>query len=189
MDAEPQVFQQIQLLMGPLQTDLFASRLTKQLPNFYSWRPDPKATATDVLNQDRAQTRGFASPPWCLIARCLSQIKRQMARVVMITPPWVSQPWYPMILEMLEDYPRILPARNDLVILSPGQEFIMNQGVPELVAWPISGNPLNHKEFLQRLQHSSSHPGDPKHSQTTTHCFRNGLTGVCRGIKIPLRDL
>ena len=36
-----QVFQQLQLLMGPLQTDLFDCRLTKQLPNFYSWRPDP----------------------------------------------------------------------------------------------------------------------------------------------------
>ena len=25
----------------------------------------------------------------------------------------------------------------------------MNQGVPVLVAWPISGNPLHHEEFLQ----------------------------------------
>jgi len=28
-----------------------------------------------------------------------------------------------MILEMLDDYPRLLPARDDLVILPPGQEF------------------------------------------------------------------
>ena len=50
----------------------------------------------------------------------------------------------------------------------------MNQGVPELVARPISGNPSNHEEFLQRLQHFSSHLGDPKRSQTMTPCFRNG---------------
>ena len=105
----------------------------------------------------------------------------------MITPLGVSQPWYPMILEMLEDYPRILPARDDLLILPPGQEFIMNQGVQELVAWPISRNPSNHEGFLQRLQHSSLHPGDPKRNQITTNCFRNGLAGVCRGIEIPLR--
>jgi len=185
----PWVFQQIHRQMGPLQTDLFASRLTKQLPNFYSWRPDPEAIATDAFNQDWAQTRGFANPPWCLIARCLSQIKRQKARVVIITPLWASQPWYPTILGMLEDYPRILPTREDLVILPTGQEFIMNQGVPELVAWPISGNPLHHEEFLQTLQLSSSHLGDQKHSQTTTPCFRNGLAGVYRGIEIPLRDL
>jgi len=35
---------------------------------------------------------------------------------------------------MLEDYPRILLAKEDLFILPAGQEFIMNKGVPELVA-------------------------------------------------------
>ena len=65
----------------------------------------------------------------------------------------------------------------------------MNQGVPELVAWPVSGNPSDHEEFLRRLQPSSLHPGDPKHSRTTTPCFRNGLAGVHRGIEIPLKDL
>ena len=167
----PLVFQRIQQQMGPLQTDLFASRLTKQLPSFFSWRLDPEATATDAFNQNWAQTRGFANPPRCLIARCLSQIKRQMARIVIIIPQWASQPWYPIILGMLEDYPRILLAGEDLVILPTSQDFIMNQGVPELVAWPVSGNPSNHEEFLWRLQPSSLHPRDQKHSQTTTLCF------------------
>ena len=185
----PQVFQQIQLQMGPLQIDLFASRLTKQLPSFYSWRPDPEAMATDAFSQDWARTRGFANPPWCLIAHCLSQVKRQVARVVIITPLWTSQPWHPTILGMIEDYPRVLPAKEDLVLLQAGQEFIMNQGVPVLVAWPISGNPSHHEDFLQRLQRSSLHHGDPKHSRTTTPCFQNGLVGVCRGIEIPLWDL
>ena len=61
-----QVFQQIQLLMGPLQTDLFAFRLMKQLPNFYSWRPDPEATVTDAFNQDWAQTIGNLPSPMVL---------------------------------------------------------------------------------------------------------------------------
>jgi len=106
-------------------------------------------------------------------------------------PLWASQPWYPTILGMLEDYPRILPAREreDLVILPASQEFIMNQGVPDLVARPMSKNPSSHEEFLRRLQPSSSHLGDQKHSQTTTPCFQNNLAGVHRGIEIPLRDL
>jgi len=48
--------------MGSLQIELFASRLTKQLPNFYSWRPDPEAIATDAFNQDWAQTRDSPTP-------------------------------------------------------------------------------------------------------------------------------
>ena len=109
-----------------------------------------------------------------------------MARVMIITLLWASQPWYPIILGMLEDYPRILPAGEDLVILLTGQDFIMNQGVPELVAWSVSGSPSNHKEFLWRLQPSFLHPGDLKHM---TPCFRNGLAGVHRGMKILLKDL
>jgi len=141
----PQIFSQIQRQMGPLQIDLFASWLTKQLPNFYSWRPDPEAIAVDAFNQDWASDEGICQPS-VVLDSTLSQIKRQMARVVMITPLWASQPWYPTILGMLEDYPRILPGNEDLVILPTGQEFIMSQGAPELVAWPISGNPSHHEE-------------------------------------------
>ena len=185
----PLVFKQIHLQMGPLEVDLFASRLTKQLPIFYSWRPDPEAQGTDAFRQDWSQMRGFANPPWCLIVCCLSQVKRQVARMVMVTLLWTSQPWYPTILGMLEDFPRILPAQDDLVILQTEQAFIMNQGVPVLVAWPISENPLHQEEFLQRLQISCYHPGDQKLSQTTTCCLQNGLAGVYKGIGIPLRDL
>ena len=65
----------------------------------------------------------------------------------------------------------------------------MNQGVPELVAWPVSGNPSNHEEFLWRLWPSTLHPGDQKHSRTKAPCFLNGLAGVHRGMEIPLKDL
>jgi len=38
----PAVFQRIMTQMGPLEVDLFASRLAKQLPHLYSWRPDQR---------------------------------------------------------------------------------------------------------------------------------------------------
>ena len=57
---QPRVFQQIQQSLGPLQIDLFPSRLTKQLTCYYSWRLDPKAEATDAFTQNWAQARGFA---------------------------------------------------------------------------------------------------------------------------------
>ena len=68
---------------------------------------------------------------------------------------------------LLEDFPRLLPARTDRVILPADQEFIMKLGVLELIVWPISGNPLRHKEFLQRL-HTYSYPlGEQRPSRTT----------------------
>lgn len=35
------VFNQINQRLGPLEIDLFASRLTHQLMTYVSWRPDP----------------------------------------------------------------------------------------------------------------------------------------------------
>ena len=80
------IFNRIQNLMGPLEIDLFASCLTRQLPRFYSWRPDPEVENTDAFSQDWSKARGFSNLPWCLIARSLSQAKQQKARLVMITP-------------------------------------------------------------------------------------------------------
>jgi len=185
----PSVFQQIQQLMGPFQIDLFASRLTKQLTRFYSWRPDPEAEATDAFTQNWAQARGYANPPRCLISRCLSQIRRQEARLVMVTPLWPYQPWFPLLLEMLEDHPRQLPRIPDLILNPTNQEFIMKQVVPNLVAWPISGNPSLHEEYLHKLQTCCSPHGETKPTVATTHSFQNGLAGVSKGIEIPLLDL
>ena len=51
------VFQRIR---GTLEMDLFPSCLTKQLAQFYSWRADPEAAATDP---DWSQHWGYANPP------------------------------------------------------------------------------------------------------------------------------
>jgi len=185
----PNIFNRIQSQMGPCKIDLFASCLTRQLPRYYSWRPDLEAEGTDAISQDWSTTRGYANPLWCLIPRCLSQMKQQRARLVMVTPLWRTQPWFPTILGVLEDYPRLLNSQEDLIMLPTDQDFIMDQGVPELVAWPISGNPSNHEEFLLKLQTSSCPHGGQRHNQTTTLCLPDGQIGVSKGIGIPLLDL
>jgi len=48
----PVLFQKINHLLEPLSTDLFASRLSSQLPRFVSWKPDPLAVATDAFTLD-----------------------------------------------------------------------------------------------------------------------------------------
>jgi len=46
----PWVFDLIQSQIGPCEINLFASRLTWQLPRFFSWRPDLEAEKTDAFN-------------------------------------------------------------------------------------------------------------------------------------------
>ena len=77
----PQVFQKINSTLGPLEIDLFASRLTFQLPWFFSWRPDPQAVAVDAFQQDWSLLRGYANPPWCLVGRVLSKVESKQAQL------------------------------------------------------------------------------------------------------------
>lgn len=47
-----QTFVSINKRYGPLEVDLFASRLTNQCRHYFSWRPDPFAEATDAFLQN-----------------------------------------------------------------------------------------------------------------------------------------
>jgi len=54
----PILFQKINHLLGPLTTDLFASRLSPQLPAFISWKPDPLTITTDAFSVDWSSLPG-----------------------------------------------------------------------------------------------------------------------------------
>ena len=89
----PVLFNRIVNLFGPIEVDMFASRLTTQCPVYYSWRPDPYAAATDAFVQNWSQIRGYANPPWNMIGRVLSQVQTQQAQMVLVAPVWKTQPW------------------------------------------------------------------------------------------------
>lgn len=59
----PIVFNLVNQTRGPLDIDLFAYRLSAQLPRFVSVRPDPEAEALDAFFQDWNKMRGYAFLP------------------------------------------------------------------------------------------------------------------------------
>ena len=58
----PNIFQRINQKWGPLSVDLFTSRLTHQLSEYYSWRPNPYAKATDAFLQTWSGKMCYANP-------------------------------------------------------------------------------------------------------------------------------
>ncbi len=139
---DPQTFYQIQRRYGPLEVDLFASRLTYQCRRYYSWRPDPFAEAVDAFLQDWSSVRGFANPPWSLIPRVLNRVQTQEADLVLVTPLCKAQPWYALLLSMLVDWPRLLPHQE---LVTPVGNMSAN---PILVVWSISGKALKLNQGL-----------------------------------------
>ncbi|KAJ1124232.1 hypothetical protein NDU88_002693, partial [Pleurodeles waltl] len=132
--------------------DLFPSRLNSHLPKFYSWRPDPQALATDAFLQDWSLHLNYAFPPFMMIARVLAQVHRQRASLVLVTPFWQTQPWFPSVLELPINFLLLIPTFPELLLDLEGRphNMILDHTL-SLVAWKISGQPGEPPEFRKKL--------------------------------------
>ena len=91
----PKVFQALMQIRGPCAKDLFADRLNTQLHRFYSWKPDPMALTVDALQQDWSKEKNYAFPPFCLIMGVLAKLREFSGELILVTPLWLTQAWYP----------------------------------------------------------------------------------------------
>ena len=142
----------------------------------------------DAFNQDwkALQGRGYANPPWNLVGRVLNSVQQQQVTLVLIAPVWKSQPWYPKLLEMVVDFPILLPPRTDLIL--PTHPEYVPEVMPQLAAWLISGDGTRTKKFQKRAQSCSSLPGGRNPPNPTTHSFTSGWSGAVHGMRIPFQD-
>ena len=182
-----EVFRKILRHFPRLNVDLFASRLTYQLPRFFSWRPDPAVEATDAFQQNWKSLSGYANPPWNLVGRVLAMVENQQAEVVLVAPIWPSQPWYPKLLSLLWSIPLRISPQQELI--QEIREGCLPDLSPPLAVWPISGNTTQTRAFLRKLPISSSPPGDRNPHSHMTHSARDGSAGVLNGVVIPFQDL
>ena len=112
----PKVFQGLVQLMGNPVVDLFASGLNHQLPQYIAWRPDPFGQGTDAMYRDWSQDYLYVFTLFCLISRILHKVGQERTpSMLLITPTWHTQPWYPSLLQMSIETPVILPRIKSLL--------------------------------------------------------------------------
>lgn len=144
-----QIFNSIQQRFGPFSMDLFASFRNTQLKVFFSWKPDPMATAVDTLAQEWRHHRPYLFPPFALVGRALQKIKEEKVPfALLVAPVWPAQLWHSLLLSMLINHPQILPNRRNL--LSNPQNRIhpmVECNHMTLAAWPVSGMDWRVKDF------------------------------------------
>ena len=102
--------------MGNPVVDLFASGLNHQLPQYIAWRPDPFGQGTDAMYRDWSQDYLYVFTLFCLISRILHKVGQERTpSMLLITPTWHTQPWYPSLLQMSIETPVILPRIKSLL--------------------------------------------------------------------------
>jgi len=169
----------------PVNIDLFASGWNRQLIPFCSWRPQPDAHAVNAFSLNWSEWRGYAFPPFSLILTCLNKARREQVEIVFITPVWPSQPWFPVLLEMVVDIPRIIKPHSALLQSSRGDPHpLLKQGVL-LAAWKLSGSPSQSKAFRNKLSTLSRPVSAHLRRLHTRPPGTLGCIGVCDGISIP----
>ena len=178
----PEVFQALMQIREPCAKDLFADRLNTQLSRFYSWKPDPMALAVDALQQDWSKEKNYAFPPFCLITRVLAKSREFGGELILITPLWPTQAWYPTLLDMSVSLPVLLLMSNNLLLGPQGEihPLILNTTL-QLAAWHVSNAPCSRRAFVQTLPSSSWQLGGQAQTQFITPPGRNGIAGVSDG--------
>ena len=181
------LFQAILRTWGPLEIDLFASRLTFQLPRFASWKPDPLAIQTDAFTMNWQKIRGYAFPPFALIDRCLQQVMSQkVEQLILISPVWPIQPWYPLLLQLCIDLPILLPPSADLLMKGNQPHPLDNL---QQAGWKLSANVSKQQMFQQKLERFCWQRGDETPPVPTPQLGVSGLAGVVNARSTPFQYL
>ena len=136
------------------EVDLFTSAWNAQLPIFVSRFPQPGAWMTDAFTLNWKSLKAFAFPPFNLIASCLTKLVQEKATIIPITPFWPSQPWFPDLLKLATDTPRMLHPEKELPTspLEGCHQLKANYSI-RLIAWKLSGDASKAKGF--RMKSSS----------------------------------
>ena len=187
---DPEIFSHLMKVMGPCSVDLFADRTNAQLNKYYSWKEDPHAQASDAMLQTWKNIMGYAFPPFCMILPCLAKVREEKCQVVIVTPTWQTQHWYPLLLQMSIDFPVLIPMNTRTLTAPQGEvhPLIANDTL-HLAGWKVSGDTMLQKVFQTKLKNFSCMHGDQAQNLLTTVPGRNGIAGVWNGQLIPFQPL
>ena len=92
--------------------DLFASRISHQLPQYVSWKVDSFSSGQDTFLINWCWTFTYG-PPSALLGRVLwnvQQDQHQALRII-ITLLWQTQAWFPGLLQMSFKNPLLFPQK------------------------------------------------------------------------------
>lgn len=95
-------FQKVVNKLGNPEIDLFASRTNAKCNTYISWRPDPDALTVDAFTLNWKFTFFYAFPPFAIILKCIQKIIHNEARGILVFPYWPSQPWFPLLIDLLD---------------------------------------------------------------------------------------
>lgn len=110
-------FQNITQHFGQPVIDLFASRDNAKCSRFVSWKQDPDAESVDAFTLNWQSDFFYAFPPFSVILKCLRKIIDDKANGILVFPQWPSQPWFPLLQNLIV---------SDVLYLNPNKHLLQS---------------------------------------------------------------
>ena len=184
------VFDLLSPTYGSPDIDLFASSRNAKLPVYISWLLDRLAYAVDAFTVSWRDLNFYAFPPFSLLPRVLAKIIQDKATGILIIPLWTTQSWFPLVLTLLIQHPRVIaPCRDLLYLPQHPQEVHPLHKKLSLLAVLLSGMPSRVSAYHRQLPPSSRNPGDLAPGCSMTPFYADGRGFVLNGKSIPCLPL
>ena len=132
----------------------------------------------------------YAFPPFSVLGRVLSKIKMEQASGILVLPLWPTQPWFPVMMDLLMDHPRLVkPNSNNLLIKGISLLLHPLHTKLSLLVTILSGQPLETLAYRKALPNSSPMPRERLPPGNMTPLYDDGELIVANGKLIPLLPL
>ena len=183
---DPAVIQYISLLWEKPNIDLFATRWNRQLPLFVSPVLDHQAYATDALSLAWDGLVAFAFPPFSLVPKVLDKIRKEKCVIFLVAPAWPRQAHFPLMLDLLVDYPLRIPPHPQLLRMPRTQIYHQQPHYLNLHVFKLSSMVSLKGAFLHKLQNASATDISPLQQPCMRNTGNISYIGVnSMGLKIP----
>ena len=134
-----------------------------------------------IVHRDWGRMFPYAFPPFNLIGQTLKKVKKHSIDMILVTPVWGAQPWYPQLLGMTIRNPIMLPQTKTLLSNPQGEtHHLLKNNSLKMAAWLISGKQCKIQAFQSQLPNLSSVPGVQAQEAITTHTGNSSLAGVVK---------
>ena len=147
---------------------------------------DPFSKGSDAFQITWAHLKGYAFRPFALIGLFLNKVQKEKATLLLITPSWQTQSWYPLVLQ-----PKVRIPKTQNLLLGPNSEKhpLIEQRNLQLQAWKVSGKDCMQKELQKTLPLLSQMPEGQVKMLITNRPGVSGIAKVLKDSLIPLSVL
>lgn len=135
----PEVVENIWVMFGRAEVDLFASRETTHCPRWFSLADSTSPLGQDALAHDWPRTLLYAFPPFPLVFPTLTRVLQEGHKLLLVAPFWPARVWFPLLRRLCCSSPRRLPPRKDLLSQLGGRILHPEPRRLQLWVWPLQG--------------------------------------------------